>query len=181
PVVKVFGGQTFKELASFFASEESFRGGVEVAVGDLDGDGKAEVVTGTGAGGGPVVRVFRSDGSLTAGFAAYGTDFRGGVFVAAGDLDGDGRAEIITGAGAGGAAHVRVFSGTDLAERAGFLASDAASRGGVRVSVSDATGDGDPEVIATSDSGARAFDPLTGDLKLAMDDADMFLSGVVVG
>ena len=49
--------------------------------------------------------------------------------VAAGDVDGDGLADIITGAGAGGGPHVRAFSGADLSELASFFAFDPAFPG----------------------------------------------------
>src|SRR5262249_57247349 len=45
-------------LARFFAYTPTFLGGVNVAAGDLNGDGKAEIVTGAGPGGGPHVRIF---------------------------------------------------------------------------------------------------------------------------
>ena len=55
-----------------------------------------------------------------ASFYAYDADFAGGVSVAAGDFNGDGLSDIVTGAGPGGGPHVRVFSGLDLGELAGF-------------------------------------------------------------
>src|SRR5437867_1542287 len=68
------------------------------------------IVTGAGPGGGSHVRAFLGDGRATAvSFFAYPPGFTGGVHVAAGDVDGDGFPEIITGAGAGGGPHVRVF------------------------------------------------------------------------
>jgi len=94
----------------FLAYDQSFRGGISVAVGDLDGDGKAEIVTGAGPGGGPHVRVFAANGAGLPGSAyAYDPNFRGGVNVAIGDVDGDGSNEIITAAGPGGGPHVRTF------------------------------------------------------------------------
>jgi hypothetical protein len=99
----------------FFAYDPGFLGGVTVAMADLDGDGVAEVVTGAGPGGGPHVRIFKVDpatgavAALGPGFLAYDVAFRGGVRVAARDVDGDGRPEIITGTGPGGGPHVRVF------------------------------------------------------------------------
>jgi hypothetical protein len=73
------------------------------------------------------------------GFYAYDPAFRGGVTVAAGDLTGDGVAEIITGAGPGGQPQVRVFSlaGGGVTEVAGFFAYDPAFPGGVTVAAAD--------------------------------------------
>ncbi|HUR77918.1 MAG TPA: hypothetical protein VMZ22_08215 [Acidimicrobiales bacterium] len=98
--------------ASFFAYAPSFTGGVSVAMGDLDGDFDDEIITGAGPGGGPHVRVFHSDGTETGvGFFAYDPNFRGGVHVAAIDLDGDGVHEIVTTPAQGGGPHVRIWSG----------------------------------------------------------------------
>jgi len=95
--------------ASFFAYGSSFRGGVDVAVGDVDGDGRDEIITSPGAGGGPHIRIFRADGRAIGGFMAYSPSFRGGVNVTTADVNGDGRDEIITGPGRGGGPHVRIF------------------------------------------------------------------------
>ena len=108
--------------------------GVNVAVGELYGTGKAVIIAGAGAGGGPHVRVFTMGGrALSPGFFAYDYRFRGGVNVAVGDLDGDGKGEIITGAGPGGGPHVRVFNRYGAAQGKGFFAADPASRTGVRL------------------------------------------------
>jgi len=121
--------------ASFFAYSTGFLGGVRVAVCNLYNDGAPEeIVTAPGPGGGPHVRLFSRDGnSISPGFMAYNPGFSGGVYVGCGDVDpanpGD---EIITGAGAGGGPHVRVFDkdGRLLSE---FLAYDSRFDGGVRV------------------------------------------------
>ncbi|MFA6909467.1 MAG: S8 family peptidase, partial [Patescibacteria group bacterium] len=97
-------------LGSFFAYDQKFRGGVNVATGDVDGNGTAEIIAGAGNGGGPQVRMFSSSGTVLGSFFAFDTRFRGGVNVATGDLDGNGTAEIIAGAGNGGGPQVRIFS-----------------------------------------------------------------------
>src|SRR5207237_10541019 len=57
---------------SFFAYTASFTGGVRVATGDINGDGIADIVTSTGPGGGPHVKVFNgADGKLITEFFAY--------------------------------------------------------------------------------------------------------------
>jgi subtilisin family serine protease len=133
PHVRVF--DRYGDLKSqFFAYNSNFRGGVKVAAVDVNGDGKEEIITGAGAGGGPHVRVFNGSGALKEEFFAYSPYFRGGVYVAGGDVDGDGKEEIITGAGAGGGPHVRVFNGSGNVVSQ-FFAYDRNFRGGVRVAV----------------------------------------------
>jgi hypothetical protein len=132
-------GSTPTEVASFYAYNPAFTGGVYVAAGDVTGDGVAKIITGAGPGGGPHVRVIGlgSGGALTelASFYAYDAAFIGGVHVAAGDVSGDGVAKLITGAGPFGGPHVRVLdlSGGGITELASFYAYDPAFIGGVFV------------------------------------------------
>jgi hypothetical protein len=128
-------------LRGFFAYDPGFRGGVSTAACDLDGDGVNEIVTGAGPGGGPDVSVFDGNGARRAGFFAYDPAFTGGVFVACGDVDGDGRPEIVTGPGAGGGPEVAVFNAAGQ-RLLGFYAYEPAFTGGVRVAVTDPDGAG---------------------------------------
>ena len=141
PHVKVFSGADGSVLASFYAYSSTFRGGVSVAAADVTGDGLADIITGAGPGGGPHVKVFSgSDFSTVASFYAYAPTFTGGVAVAAGDLNGDGSADIITGAGPGGGPHVKVFSGADLAVLDSFYAYATTFTGGVTVATAELNG-----------------------------------------
>ena len=123
----------------FFAYNPGFRGGVNVAVADVDGDGVDDIITGAGVGGGPHVRIFNKEGEVLGQFFAYAESFRGGVNVSAGDVDGDGEVEIVTGAGFGGGPQVRIFkpSGKVIGQ---FFAYDEHFRGGVKVLVGDIDG-----------------------------------------
>jgi hypothetical protein len=168
PHVKVFDGATNGTvIRNFFAYHISFTGGVRVAGGDVNGDGRTDIITAAGAGGGPHVRVFdgNSAGVAIRDVFAYDPGFTGGVYVAAGDTNGDGRDDIITGAGAGGGPHVRVFDGTDLDELAGFFAYAADFTGGVRVAASEYNADGRADVVAGAGPGGgphvRALDTTT--------------------
>jgi hypothetical protein len=120
----------------FFAYSPAFTGGVRVAAGHVNETGRAVIVLGPGAGGGPHVRVVTWTGSAlvdVANFLAYDPGFTGGVYVAAGDVTGDELAEVVTGPGAGGGPHVRVFTGTGIPLGPGFLAYPVGFTGGVRV------------------------------------------------
>src|SRR5581483_2523314 len=138
-------------------------------------------------GGGPHVNVFSGpDLSVIDSFFAFDANFGGGVNVAAGDVDGDSRPDIIVGAGAGGGPHVKAFSGTDLSLRASFFAYGANFAGGVRVAVADVNGDGFGDVITAPGTGlgptVEAFDvvPLSQVKTFAAFDP-AFLGGVYVG
>jgi len=150
-----------EEDGSFIAYAESFRGGVNVAVGDVDGDSKNEIIAGAGNGGGPHIRVFDQEGHLENSFFAYDPGFRGGVNVAVGDIDGNGVAEIIAGAGNGGGPHIRVFDSQGNV-KSQFFAYAESFRGGVNVAVGDVDGDSKNEIIAGAGNGGgphvRIFD-----------------------
>lgn len=151
PHVRIFNWQGRLIHPGFFAYGKNFRGGVSVALGDLDGNGWPEIITGAGFGGGPHVRIFSGGGKLmNPGFFAFDPKFRGGVNVAAADLDDDGKAEIITGAGLGGSPQVKVWSGDKFTLRAEFFVFNAKSRGGVRVSALDLDKDGKAEILAST-------------------------------
>src|SRR5262249_24678680 len=95
-VVRVFDYNTGSERFRIDAYP-GFMGGVRVATGDVNGDGFEDVITAAGPGAGPHVKVFDGrSGVLISSFMAYSPGYLGGVQVAAGDVDGDGRAEIAT-------------------------------------------------------------------------------------
>src|SRR5262249_17722236 len=123
PIVKIVDGVDGSDLAQFLAYDAGFRGGVFVAVGDVNADGYADVITGAGESGSPHVKVFSgADLSVLYSFFAYAPQFTGGVRVAAGDVDGDGRADIVTAPGPGAAPLINVFSGSGLVTLASFFA-----------------------------------------------------------
>ncbi len=183
PRVRVIDPRTNAVLADFFAYESSFTGGVSVAVADFDGDGRADVVTGAGPGGGPRVRVFTGlelsinpgkPASIWDAFA-YAETFSGGVSVGVADVNGDGLPDLITGAGPGGGPHVFGIDGRSLITGntrpiVSFFATESTDTAGVRVMAIglDLTDDGRDEILMTAvslktPSQTLVFDPTKPD------------------
>ena len=97
PHVRVFSKDGRPLTGGFFAYDRNFRGGVNVATGDLDGDGVKEIITGAGPGGGSHVRVFNRDGQMKSEFMAYGSDYKSGINVMSLDINNDQLDEILVG------------------------------------------------------------------------------------
>lgn len=167
PLVRVFDYSTGLERFRIAPYENDYVGGVRTAVADVNGDGVADILTATGLGGGPRLRVFdgRDGTTVLHDFFAYEATYTGGLNLAAGDVNGDGFADIITGSDLGGGPRVRVFSGRDGSVLQDYFAFDSAQRGGVRVAVADFNTDGRADIVATTGAGVptriRVFDGAT--------------------
>lgn len=154
PLVKVFSGKTGHLIRQFNAFDSSFTGGVFVAAGDVNGDGRAEVIVGAGAGNLPKVRVFDVLTGITVrDFDAFSRHFKGGVRVAAAEFTGDNRADIVTAAGPGGSPVVQIYNGQTGALIFSQNGLDARFNGGVYVAAGDITGDGRPDLVVGSGEG----------------------------
>ena len=187
PAVVVLDSETGAVLQSFFAFDPAFTGGVFVAVRDFNGDGILDIIAGAGMGGGPEVRIF--DGAnlnIIRAFFAYDQNFTGGVRVAAVDFNADGILDIVTGAGPGGAPHVKVFDGATNSIISQWFAYPISFTGGVFVAAGDVDDDGSIELVTGAGMGGApvvaVWDPLTGALiSQFMAYAMEFSGGVRVG
>ena len=199
PIVRGFDGHTFAQIVNFFALDETFRGGLRLAAGDLNADGRADLVVTAGQGGGPRVAGYdgatlttSNPGKLFGDFFAFAPELRSGFYATAGDVDGDGFADILLGAGPGGGPRVASYSGRALTQSntpavlGDVYAGDVNSRSGVRVMAVDLDGDGKAELMSATGPGerpvVRVIDPRTG---AASDEfyafPTDFLGGVTVG
>ncbi|QEL15646.1 alkaline phosphatase family protein [Limnoglobus roseus] len=203
PRVRVLNGNGFAAVDDFFGIDDpAFRGGARATVGDLDGDGVGDLIVAAGFGGGPRVAGF-SGRSLGAGatrakvfgdFFAFEATLRNGVYVAVGDVSGDGVPDLVVGAGPGGGPRVSVLDGVRLRQNQlvrgpDFFAGDATARGGVRVAVKDLDGDPFADLVVGDGTGGgrvRLYDraALTAGpnpVAVAVDPFPGFTGGVFVG
>jgi hypothetical protein len=164
PTVKVVDADTGALISVFQAYEPTYREGVRVAVGDIDGDGLPEIITAPGHDHSPLVKVFNFAGTLITSFLAYDSSYTGGVTVAVGDVDGNGRNDIITGPSQG-IAEIHTYINQsfttpatpfDNTHRLVFLAFDRSFIGGVNVAAGDVAGaDTKAEIVVGSGPGVR--------------------------
>ncbi|MBU1037328.1 VCBS repeat-containing protein [Patescibacteria group bacterium] len=130
----------------FFAYPKGFRIGADIALADINGDGRKEIITVAGKGGGSHVRIFNKDGKLlTPGFFTFEKNYRGGLNIATGDVDGDSKDEIVVSRKIGDS-EIKIFKASgELLNQ--WLSFSQGTRG-VDVTVSDIDGNGIYEIIA---------------------------------
>jgi len=163
-----------KVLASFFAYSPRFRGGATLAAGDFNRDGAIDLATLAGPGGASHVRIFsglamtsgkanwQNGGVLSSFFATGNGSPHQGISMTAGDLNADGRAELIFGNAPGTSSLVWVLqlgsrvTNPDLLfvqNRVSFSPYGPAFQGGTRVSVRTNPGTGQEELITAPGRG----------------------------
>lgn len=170
PNVRVFSiqGSNPVLIASFWGIEDrTFYGGTRIACGDINGDGFDDLVVAAGFTGGPRIAIYDgrtilsgSPQRLVDDFYAFEPNLNNGSYVAVGDFDGDGFADVAFGAGPGGGPRVRVVSGRTLIQQGGpaalnaplanFFAGDPNTSGGVRLTAADVDGDGRMDLVAAA-------------------------------
>lgn len=157
PEVKVFNQQG-KLLNKFLAYHDSFRGGVNLATGDLDSTGRAQIVTIPASSGSAHVRIFTGTGKLVSQFMAEAPNLRGNFQVAVSDLYSSLKPEgrIIFYYNDGSSPYLKIFSRTGELRRR-FAVSDAKRLDNILVTVADLDGDSRIEIacLVSDSNGSR--------------------------
>lgn len=130
---------------------------VRTAVADVNGDSIPDTILVTGPG--TPIRVAVVSGAnnstvLVQPFDPFGGDFTGGGFIAAADINGDGRAEFTVTPDQGGGPRVCIFSllanGTRQLRANFFGIDDPNFRGGARPALGDVNRDGTPDLAVSA-------------------------------
>jgi hypothetical protein len=136
----------------------TFTGGVRVATADFNGDGTLDVLVGSGEDVRAEIKLY--DGATTkllGKMNVFEDSYTRGVFVAVGDVNGDGTPDIVVTPDVGGSSRTSVFDGKTFVSSSGAaattianffaLADDTQFRGGGRTAVADFNGDGFADVV----------------------------------
>lgn len=160
PHIRIFNAQGEPIIhPGFFALDGQFQGGANIACGDVNADGRAEIIVAAAKGGGPHVTVHNYKGETIASFMAYDASFRGGIRLATADFNDDNRYEIVTGP-ENGAPHVQMFNTTKNSVKRlnpGFYAFHPNFGGGLSLTGGDVNGDGNEEIIVSQRTQGQAW------------------------
>ncbi|HXD85030.1 MAG TPA: VCBS repeat-containing protein [Urbifossiella sp.] len=173
PRVQVWAGGTLQKLMpDFFGLPyPTFRGGLRLASADVNRDGTADLIVAPGAGGGPRITLYDGKSLTSAGgprlivsdFFAFDPNSRYGMFLASGDINGDGYADIVVGMGIGTSPEVRIIDGKDLATGQGvhaiadFFVASSKQVDGARVGITNIDGDNKADVLVGTQGGVLSL------------------------
>jgi len=128
-----------KLINKFLAYDSKFRGGISLAVADIDGNGYSDILVASASAGSSEIKIFDYKGRLQKSFYAVSKNWRGGLNLAVGDIDGRGNQEIVVSYGAGSEPRVLIFN-SDYKLVGTFLAYEKKFRGGVNLVVANIDG-----------------------------------------
>lgn len=154
-VIRVLTSSGKPKITNGFAPLGTFKGGVNIACGDVNGDGKGDIIIAPSKGRVSDISVRSGSGAVLATFRVYAKSFLGGVLVGTADIDGNGTEEIVT-APEAGSGRTLLFSGSGKKLTPGFYGYGRTFRGGVAPAGGDPNSDGRGEMVIGPASAALA-------------------------
>jgi hypothetical protein len=152
------------EINSWQPYPVGYEGKINVTTGDFDGDGKDEIVTSPGEGGGPHIRMFDGYGESKFGKGFFAGDElnRKGVEIATGDVDGDASTEVIASMLEDGKNVIKFFNREGVQLHESIIIEVEDSFEPMKVSAYDLDNDGQDEIVLGAGMGnqpwVRVFD-----------------------
>lgn len=148
---------------SVFPYTANYTGDIRLAVGDLEGDGQAEIIVAPSNGFREPIKFFNLAGDRLGGdWFPFGTKYAGGYSIATGSLDADRPYRIVVGSGNEQEPTVAIFT-NKLKKESSFFAFEKKFRGGLRLAFGDVNKDGTSEIVVAPASQKkpliRIFDP----------------------
>lgn len=147
------------------SESRAFKGlkiGASLALGDLNSNGKDEIIIGAGKGGGPQIKIFNYRMEELASFFAFSPNSREGINIAVGNVDNDVKEEIIVSPKKGGQGIVRIYKLDDMKRFTNtFWAYPKSMEMGVKIASSDLDNDNKVEIIT-----ARDVDDINKEIKI---------------
>ena len=140
--------------SSFLAYDSNFHGGVNIAIGDVNSDGKDEIITAPASSAPPEIRVFKGSG-LKYKFLAYDSSISKGVKITVGDINDDKWLEIIT-VPNDETPTIKLFNFKGRL-KGQFLAYSKHLKTGIDILAQDFSGDKKPELLTLPDQGSTAL------------------------
>ena len=151
PRIKIYNAQG-KLLNTWLAYALNFRGGVNVATGDINNNGYAEIITAPMSAGGAHIRIFNQNGKVLGQFFAADKKIRNGFKVAVGNVFLNTRqqgANIIVVPSKNRSPYLKIFNRFGKLKRK-FAAYSTKYTGKVELAVSDINHDGLDEIITAA-------------------------------
>jgi ELWxxDGT repeat protein len=146
----VYNGKTDQVMRTFNAFP-GFNGQINIASGDVNADGKSDIIVGVGGNGPSHVKVFSINVvAPIQSFIAF-PGYNGGVSIASADINGDRRDDIVVGTLGGTAPQVKVFSQGNVLHS--FYGFEIPLLSPIVVAAGDLDGDGKAEVMIGSGAG----------------------------